>query len=204
MSTAALDLHPQRLLPADPGVRAIATDLYAATADLPIISPHGHVPASWLADDIAFSDPTALLVTPDHYVTRLLHASGVSLDTLGVGVVPLTAEASRAAFRILCEHWSVYRGTPVRYWFDAQLAEIFKVAVRPAAATADAIYDQIADCLSRPEFRARALYRRFGIEVLATTDDPCDDLGAHRALTDDPTWTGRVIPTFRPDRYLEP
>ena len=39
--------------------------------------------------------------------------------------------------------------------------------------------------------------------MLATTDDPCDDLAAHRRLTEDPTWSGRVVPTFRPDRYLE-
>jgi glucuronate isomerase len=105
---------------------------------------------------------------------------------------------------MLCEHWSAYRGTPVRFWLDAQLADIFGVTVRPSAATADAIYDQIADRLGRPEYRARALFERFGIELLATTDDPCDDLAAHRRLADDPTWSARVVPTFRPDRYLEP
>ena len=78
------------------------------------------------------------------------------------------------------------------------------MTVRPSATTADAIYDQIADRLGRPEFRARALFERFGIEVLATTDDPCDDLAAHRRLADDPSWSARVVPTFRPDRYLEP
>ena len=172
--------------------------------DLPIISPHGHVPAAWLADDVAFADPTSLLITPDHYVTRLLHAHGVELSDLGVGRESFDAEDSRRAFRILCEHWSAYRGTPVRFWLDAQLADIFGVTVRPSAATADAIYDQIADRLGRPEFRARALFERFDIEVLATTDDPCDDLAAHRRLVDDPTWNARVVPTFRPDRYLEP
>ena len=91
----------------------------------------------------------------------------------------------------------------MRFWFDAQLREIFGVTVRPSAETADQIYDQIAECLDSPEFKPRALYARFGIEVLATTDDPCDDLSAHQFLRDDPTWTGRVIPTFRPDKYLE-
>lgn len=204
MLTPSSSLSPDRLFPPDPGVRRLARDLYAAVRDLPIISPHGHVPAQWLAEDVRFDDPTSLLITPDHYVNRLLHAHGVDLGDLGVGRGALSAEQSRAAFRILCSHWSVYRGTPVRYWLDAQLAEIFGVTVRPSAETADAIYDQIAACLERPEFRARALYQRFGIEVLATTDDPCDDLTHHRALRDDPTWTSRVVPTFRPDRYLEP
>jgi glucuronate isomerase len=204
MSSPALTPNPQRLLPADPAVRALAAELYHDIRDLPIISPHGHVPAEWLADDVPFADPTSLLITPDHYVNRLLHAHGVSLDDLGVGRGPLSAEESRAAFRILCTHWDAYRGTPVRFWLEAQLAEIFGVTVRPGAESADAVYDQIADCLARPEFRPRALFERFKIDVLATTDDPCDDLAHHRALREDPTWGGRVIPTFRPDRYLEP
>ena len=204
MTTAPLALHPDRLFPPDPGVRRLAADLYERVEGLPIISPHGHVPAEWLADDIAFADPTSLLITPDHYVTRLLHAQGIDLADLGVGRESFDTEDSRRAFRILCEHWSAYRGTPVRFWLDAQLADIFGVTVRPSAATADAIYDQIADRLGRPEFRARALFDRFGIEVLATTDDPCDDLAAHRRLADDSRWSARVVPTFRPDRYLEP
>ena len=200
---AALELHPDRLFPADPGVRDVARRLHAAVADLPVVSPHGHVPAAWLADDTAFADPTSLLVTPDHYVNRLLHAHGVELSALGVGQGPLTEQQSREAFRTVCAHWDVFRGTPVRYWFEAQLADLFGVTVRPAAATADAVYDQVASCLARPEFRPRALYQRFGLTLLATTDDPCDDLGAHRRLSEDPTWSGRVVPTFRPDRYLE-
>ena len=104
-STAALGLHPYRLLPAEPGLRSTARQLYQSVKDLPIISPHGHVPAQWLADDIPFADPTSLLITPDHYVNRLLHAHGVELSALGVGQASLTEQASRQAFRILCAHW---------------------------------------------------------------------------------------------------
>jgi glucuronate isomerase len=200
---AALDLHPDRLLPSEPGVRAIARELYDSVAGLPIISPHGHVPAQWLAQDTPFSDPTSLLITPDHYVNRMLHAHGVELSALGVAQGTLTEQQSRDAFRIVCSHWGDYRGTPVRFWFDAQLRNIFGVTLRPSAETADQIYDQIAECLATPKFKPRALYAQFGIEVLATTDDPCDDLSAHQFLREDSTWTGRVIPTFRPDKYLE-
>ncbi|GAA1257798.1 glucuronate isomerase [Pseudonocardia aurantiaca] len=200
----ALRLHPDRLLPADPGVRTIARRLYDAVRDLPIISPHGHVDAAVLLADEPFRDPASLLVAPDHYVTRLLHASGVPLDALGVGRGPLDEADARAAWRLLCAHWPVFRGTPVRYWLDAELAELFDVDVRPSAATADAIYELIAERLAKDTYRPRALFERFGIEVLATTDDPADDLAAHAALAADPTWQGRVVPTFRPDRYLEP
>jgi len=201
---AALALHPDRLLPVDPTERDIARRLYDAVRDLPIISPHGHVDPRLLVDDERFPDPCTLLVTPDHYVTRLLHADGVGLDELGVGQDPLGADAARAVWRRLCERWHLYRGTPVHLWLEAELAEIFGVSLRPSATSADAIYDQIAERLDDDAYRPRALYERFGITVLATTDDPCSDLAEHAALAADPAWRGRVVPTFRPDRYLEP
>src|SRR3954451_24562163 len=195
--------HPERLLPAEPGVREIARRLYEAVRNLPILSPHGHVDARILADDVPFADPATLFVTPDHYVTRLLHAGGVPLDELGLGRTGLTESESRRIWRRLCENWSLFRGTPSRYWLESELAEIFDVTVRPSAGTADEIYDQVAERLTEDAYRPRALFERFGIEVLATTDDPCDDLAAHAALAADPAFPGRVVPTFRPDRFLE-
>jgi glucuronate isomerase len=200
---AQLALHPDRLLPAEPDVRAIAQRLYAAVAELPIISPHGHVDPRILLDNTPFRDPASLFITPDHYVTRLLHASGISLDALGVGRGPLPEAEARDVWRQLCAHWHVFHGTPTRYWLETELADIFDVSVRPSQESADEIYDQIADRLARDDHRPRELYGRFRISVLATTDDPCDDLSAHEALTADATWSGRVLPTFRPDRYLE-
>ncbi|MFC5382036.1 glucuronate isomerase [Aquipuribacter nitratireducens] len=195
--------HPDRLLPADPATRAVARELYDGIRDLPIVSPHGHVPAAWLAEDAAFRDPTSLLVTPDHYVTRLMHAQGVPLDRLGVGRGPLSEAESREAFRLLCAGWRTYRGTAVRHWLEHTLAHVLDVDVEPSAATADAVYDQVADRIAAPDLRPRALYDRFGLSVLATTDDPTDDLRHHRALAADPSWRGRVVPTFRPDAYVE-
>ncbi|ANS80604.1 Uronate isomerase [Serinicoccus hydrothermalis] len=199
-----LQLHPDRLLPTDPGTREVARRLYAEVADLPIVSPHGHVPPAWIAQDTPFRDPTSLLITPDHYVTRLMHASGVDLADLGVGRGELDEASSRAAFRLLCEHWPVYRGTPMRLWLEQQLVEVFGVEEVPSADSADRIYDAVAAWIARPDARPRTLMDRFDIEVLATTDDPCDDLEHHRTLAEDATFTRSVVPTFRPDRYLEP
>jgi glucuronate isomerase len=199
-----LRLHPDRLLPPEPGVRSIARRLYAAVRDLPILSAHSHVDPRLLVDNEPFADPASLFVTPDHYVTRLLHASGVPLDALGVGRGPLPEADARQVWRLLCTRWDAFRGTPVRYWLESELAEIFEISLRPSGETADAIYDQVAERLAKDDYRPRALYDRFRIQVLATTDDPADDLSAHAALAADPSFTGRVVPTFRPDRYLEP
>ena len=202
-----LDLHPDRLLPADPTVRRVASRLYEQIRDLPIVSAHGHIDPVLLADDVPFTDPASLLVTPDHYVTRLMHAHGVGLERLGLEPLEGGAGARpspREVWRLLCEHWWAFRGTPSRYWIEAELAEVFGVFTRPSAETADDLFDELTELLAQPRFRPRELYRRFGVEALATTDDPCSDLEAHRRLADDPSWSGRVIPTFRPDRYLDP
>lgn len=199
MSTLAP--HPDRLLPADPGVRRIARALYESVARAPILSPHGHVEARMLLEDAPFADPAALLVTPDHYVTRLLHANGVPLESLGVGGSP--AEG-REVWRLLCAHWDDFLGTPVRYWFESELSEVFGLDEQPSAASADRLYDALQTALDDPAFRPRALFERFRIEVLATTDDPAADLSAHLALRDDPSFAGRVVPTFRADRYMDP
>lgn len=203
-SSAAFEPHPDRLFPSDPGVRAIARSLYEGVRGLPVVSPHGHVDPQLLVSDEPFADPASLLVSPDHYVTRLLHADGAPLAELGVGRGPLPEAGARAVWRQLCSRWHVFRGTPVSYWLQSELAEIFGVTERPSSENADRLYGRIAERLTDDAYRPRALFRRFHIEVLATTDDPCDDLAAHRALVADPEWHARVIPTFRPDRYLEP
>ena len=195
---ATLSLHPDRLFPAEPGVRPIARELHEATRDLPLVCPHGHVDPRRLSVDERFDDPVSMLVTPDHYVTRLLHAAGISLDELGVGEDALSEERARGIWRLLCGNWDVYRGTAVRYWLESQLVDLFGVTVRPSLQTADAIYDQIFACLGQDAFRPRALYDRFGIEVLATTDDPCDDLGPHRVLAGDPNLDGEGDPDVPP------
>ncbi len=198
-----LQLHPDRLLPVEPAQREVARRIYREVRDLPIVSPHGHVDPSLLLEDLPFRDPVSLLITPDHYVTRLLHADGVGLEQLGVGQGPLPEAAARQAWRLFCERWPLFRGTPVRAWMEAELSQIFGLDLAPSARNADGLFDALSARLERPEFRPRALYERFAISVLATTNDPCDDLAAISGLAADPAWSGRVVPAFRPDRYLE-
>ncbi|WP_396643600.1 glucuronate isomerase [Microbacterium sp.] len=157
---------------------------------------------SMLLDDEAFPDPTRLLLSGDHYVTRLLQTAGVDPAELGVGGVEV--RDPRRAWRSFCENWDVLSGTASGYWLTDELSRLFGIDREPSASSADALYDVIADRLQQPNFRPRRLLDRFRIEVLATTDDPMDDLDVHRALADDAHFDGRVIPTFRPDAYLDP
>lgn len=190
------------LLPADPYTRAIARELYEDVATAPIISPHGHIDPRLLLDDQPFRDPAELLITRDHYVTRMLHSAGLELAE--VGLAPDRTVPPQEIWRRLAENWHRFAGTASGYWLTHELSTLFGVDEELDEASADRIYDRIASALHEPEFRPRALFDRFGIEVLATTDDPLDDLSPHRALAADPSFAGRVLPTFRPDAYVDP
>jgi glucuronate isomerase len=192
--------NPDRLLPADPGTRSIARDLLQRVQDLPIISPHGHVDAAVIENNTPFPDPAALLVSPDHYVTRLIHANGVPLDRLRAGGA--TTPESRDIWRTFVEAWPLFEGTASGYWLRTQFDSVFKLGADLGEMSADASFDAIAAKLVEPGFRPRQLFKDFNIEVLATTDDPLDNLASHRAIAEDPTFEGRVLPTFRPDQYL--
>jgi glucuronate isomerase len=203
--TTARPLSEDRLFPPEPSVRAIARRLYAEVRALPIVSPHGHTDPAWFAKNEPFADPSSLLVVPDHYVFRMLYSQGVPLESLGVPRVdggPVQQDA-REIWRLLASHWHLFRGTPSRMWFTHALCEVFGVDERLTPASADRVYDRIADCLRRPEFLPRALFERFNIEVLATTESPLDGLAHHRTLRQS-GWRGRVITAFRPDPVVDP
>ncbi|WP_236121360.1 glucuronate isomerase [Cellulomonas palmilytica] len=204
MTRPVLTLHPDRALPTDPTVRTIAREILAGTQDLPLVSMHGHVEAGLLLADEPFADPAALLVTPDHYLLRLLVSQGVSLDALGVprrdgGEVE---RDPREIWRQVASRWHVLRGTPTRFWLERELVDVLGVTLRPSAQTADETYDQMVEALSKPQTRPRALFDRFQLEVLATTDDATASLDAHAAL-ETSGLPGRVVPTFRPDALLD-
>jgi glucuronate isomerase len=200
----SLRLHPDRLFPPDPATRAIARRLYEAVAELPIVSPHGHTDAAWFADNAPFVDAAELLIKPDHYLLRMLYSQGVSLARLGIADASGEAEThNRAVWRCFAEHYHLFRGTPSRLWLDYVFSEVFGLTEVLNGETADASYDAINRCLAQPGFRPRALYERFNIEVLTTTESPLDSLDHHRAIRDS-DWGGRVLTAFRPDPVVDP
>ena len=202
--TRPLALHSDRLFPAEPGVRAIARTLYTHVRDLPIVSPHGHTDPAWFAHDRPFGDVVDLLLAPDHYLYRMLHSQGIALDPLGVrSRRGAPVYEPREAWRQFAGHYSLFRGTPSALWLDQVFAQVFGLNVRLEAETADLYFDTIGAALASPAFRPRALFEKFNIEVLATTESPTDSLAAHEAIRRS-GWPGRVISTYRPDPVVDP
>jgi glucuronate isomerase len=198
-------LHPDRLFPADSVSRNLSRALHDAVRGLPIISPHGHTDPAWYATDAAFPDPAQLFVTPDHYVFRMLASQGVPLEALGVPRADggPTETDGRKIWHLFAANYHLFRGTPSRMWLDHAFETLFGFDQRLTAANADHYYDRIADALQSPAFRPRALFKRFNIEVIATTDSALDDLSHHKTLRES-GWQGRVVPTYRPDAVVDP
>lgn len=196
----SLALHPDRLFPADPDTRAVARRLYAEVAALPIISPHGHTDPEWWATDAPFGNASELLLHPDHYVFRMLYSQGVPLEALGIRN---PSADPRESWRLFAERYHLFRGTPSRMWLDWVFAESFGLKTQLSAETSDAYYDHITQQLTTDAFRPRALFERYNIEVIATTENPLDDLRHHKAILDS-GWQGRVITAYRPDPVVDP
>lgn len=211
--TRRIELHPDRLFPADPATRAIARRLYDEVRPLGIISPHGHCDPRWWAENKPFSDPASLLVTGDHYILRMLYSQGLSLE--GLGRRPLVDDGDqtrqdrpaqttgREIWRSFAANYHLFRATPSRLWVDHALVEVLGIDLMPSATTADEIFDRISERLAEPDCRPRALFDRFGIEFLATTESPLDDLTSHRKIRAS-GWSGKVVTAFRPDPVVDP
>ncbi len=196
-------LAPDRCFDPEPSQRALARDLYATVRYLPLLCPHGHVPASLLADpEACLGDPAALFVIPDHYVTRMLYSHGVPLEALGLPArdgTPVETDP-RQIWQRFAERFYLFRGTPTGLWLADELVNLFGVSERLDGASAQRIYDHLEAQLARPEFRPRALLARFNIALLCTTDAATDPLDQHRRIH--AAGLTRVRPTFRPDALL--
>ncbi|MGB2200884.1 MAG: glucuronate isomerase [Pseudooceanicola atlanticus] len=198
-------LEPDRLFPMEPSLRSVARALYESVAGLPIISPHGHCDPRWFAENQRFPNPAELFVIPDHYVFRMLVSQGVNMADLGVPRVdggPVETDP-RAIWRLFAAHQHLFRATPSAMWLAHAFSEVFGMTEPLSAENADIYYDRIDEMLGQDEFRPRALFDRFGVEVLATTEGALDDLAWHRQIADS-GWQGRVITTYRPDAVIDP
>jgi glucuronate isomerase len=196
---------PDLLFPAEGRPLALARALHASVKDLPIISPHGHTDPRWFALNEPFPDPAQLLIVPDHYIFRMLFSQGVGLEELGVATLdgaPVETDG-RTIWRRFAERYYLFRGTPTRLWFDHVLEHLFGIDEPLDAGTADRHYDTIAALLTRDDYRPRALFERFNIEAIATTDSALDDLRWHRMIRES-GWNGRVVTAYRPDAVVDP
>ncbi len=196
--------HPSRLFPVDATTRAVANELYQHIQNLPIISPHGHTDPRWFAENKPFANAHELLIAPDHYLLRMFYSQGISLAELGVQSHRQEPVAdARSAWKCFAKHWFLFRGTPSSIWLNHVFVQVFGLDCALDESTADYYFDAIGDALKRQDFLPRNLFKRFNIELLATTEGATDSLQHHEAILQS-NWQGRVITTYRPDDVINP
>jgi glucuronate isomerase len=203
MPTAILP-REYRFLGPDHQLAELAFSIYEPAARLPLVCPHGHVDAALFSDpNYRFGSPAELFIIPDHYVVRMLFSHGVAMEDLSVprrDGGPVETD-HRAIWRRFAQNFYLFRGTPTGIWIADELLDIFGIDQPLNAGSADAIYDAVAARLAAPEMRPRALYERFNIEVLCTTDAASDPLHHHDEVLSS-GWQGKIRPTWRPDAAL--
>jgi glucuronate isomerase len=205
----SVSLFEDRFFDPDLAVRHLARDLYRQVASAPLVCPHGHVDPRLFSDPSAsFGTPADLFIIPDHYVTRMLYSQGIALESLlaspsgrGMPVGQGEGDDHRKIWKLFCENFHLFRGTPSGIWLTDELASVFGVHEKPGASNADRLFDSISERLSSSEFSPRKLFERFNIEVLCTTDLATDTLEHHQAIRQS-GWNGRILPTFRPDAVV--
>ena len=205
MNHSQSKLDPDRFFDPNPAQRHVARELYESVADLPLVSPHGHVdPSLFVNEDATFGTPADLLIIPDHYVFRMLYSQGIPLESLGVPRAdggPVEQD-HRKIWQTFADNFHLFRGTPSGMWLTQELIEVLGVEEKLNGETAQAIYGQIEQKLAAPEFRPRALFERFNIEVMCTTDAATDTLTHHQTIRDS-DWKADIRPTFRPDAVVD-
>jgi len=201
--TEKLILNEDRFFDFDPSIRKIARELYEGVKDLPIVSPHGHVDPKLFAENQSFPDPTELILIPDHYVFRMLYSQGIPLELLGVPTIDGSAVKTdhRKIWQIFGKNYYLFAGTPTGVWLNHEFSTVFGIREKLNGVTAMRIYDQIQEKLQSPEFLPRAMFDRFNIEVLTTTDGAADQLEHHQKIMNS-GWNGKIIPCFRPDSVI--
>lgn len=193
-------LNPDRFFDPNPAIRNIAREIYNSIKDYPIISPHGHVDPKLFAENKPFPNPTDLFLIPDHYLFRMLYSQGIKLETLGIPTIdgsPVETD-SKKIWKIFGENYYLFNGTPSGVWLDYEFNIVFGIKEKLNGDNALKIYDELQEKINSPEFLPRALFEKFNIEVLSTTDAPFDTLEYHEQIKKS-GWRGKVVPAFRPD-----
>ena len=174
-----------------------ARELYHAHAEhQPIIDYHCHLSPQEVAENIQFRDITQLWLGYDHYKWRAMRANGVVEE-----YITLRQHNAWEVFEKWAETVPYTMRNPLYHWTHLELKRVFDIDKILSPATAREIFEECNAKLATPEYRGQALIRRFGVEVVCTTDDPADDLRWHKQIAAHPFGT-KVLPTWRPDKAI--
>ena len=192
-ATMASDFLGEHFLLSNDAARRLYFDYARA---MPIFDYHCHLPPEQIADNRRFANLTEVWLGGDHYKWRVMRALGVDEELI------TGAADDRAKFRAWAEVVPFTIRNPVYHWTHMELRRPFGIDELLSPANADAIYDRCNELLATDALRVRGLLEEFDVRAVCTTDDPADDLAAHRRIAADPAFSVIVAPAFRPDKAM--
>lgn len=162
-------------------------------ADQPIYDYHGHLPPEDLASNRVFTDLAAAWLEGDHYKWRAMRAAGVDERFCTgdaepyekflafAGVVPQTLR------------------NPLYHWCHLELKRYFDIDLVLNVDTAREVWDEANRQLAA--IPVSAIFKKFKVKLVGTTDSPADDLRHHQAIAASNLYPHTaVVPSFRPDK----
>jgi|GEM_PF-6073 len=164
--------------------------------EMPIIDFHNHLSAEEIYVNKQFDNISDVWLGGDHYKWRVMRTLGVNEDLVtGQG-------NSEEKFKSWAKVMPYLIGNPLYQWTHLELQRYFNIQTLLNEQTATEIYEECNRLLSTENFRVRNLISMMNVDVLCTTDDPCDDLKYHQLLATDESFKAQVLPTFRPDKAI--
>ena len=154
----------------------------------PIIDYHSHL------DPAAIADNRQLWLDGDHYKWRAMRTNGIP-ERLCSGDAP-----DREKYDAWAATVPRLLRNPLYHWTHLELRRPFGISgILFSPETADEVWEKTSSMLQSGGMGALDILKRMNVETVCTTDDPCDDLSAHRrhASSGDSV---KLLPTFRPDK----
>src|SRR5690606_13248169 len=173
-----------------------AKAIYHGTAKhLPIIDYHNHLDPQEILEDKNYRNLTEIWLAGDHYKWRAMRANGISEDYI-------TGDKSDyEKFMAWAKTVPNLIGNPLYHWTHLELLNYFGIDEVLNEKTAPAIWEEANRKLATPELSVRSILKKEQVTFVGTTDDPTDDLAAHKKLAEE-GYESTVSPSFRPDKGL--
>lgn len=164
--------------------------------DMPIIDYHNHLPPDQILGDKVFDNITQIWLYGDHYKWRAMRTNGINEKYC-------TGDASDyEKFEKWAETVPYTMRNPLYHWTHLELQRYFGINETLSPHSSRRIYDESSEKINSPEFSVRSLLRKMNVKVVCTTDDPLDSLEFHQQLRADTSLDIKVLPAFRPDKFI--
>ena len=173
----------------------LANTLYHTfLAHLPIIDYHNHLSPKAIAKNTSYDTLTDIWLTGDHYKYRAMRAWGVPEKFIS------GSATKEQKFLAWADCMPNTLRNPLFHWSNMELKNSFGINEYLNKNNALAIYKNANKQLQKKALSTRGILASYKVDLVGTTDDPCDNLQYHKLLQKE---TLKMLPSFRPDQIFK-